>query len=261
MACSAAAKSPVWRAAFKISPAWLRTKTESRDEESRMRRAAPRSTAAGSSANSKRLWQTIRSNDAGGKIPSRRAASPSLRVMLTLRPASSTVRCARASIAVDESSRVTWIPRRARRAAVAPVPQPRSRARSELRSRHEGRSSCRLAKTRSARRRPMGVSRYAAYRLASVSKQFSLLAVAFMRPQRNCPNLKEWPFKNTLKSECTEGRKRKWAYLWVWLCAAGEGGMKLSLHRRAEAEGAESLKLAQAGVPVPQKRNTSGLFF
>src|SRR6202020_449672 len=74
------------------------------------------------------------------------------------------------------------MPSRARRTAVAPVPPPRSSAHNEgLACR--GRKSCRLAKARSERSRPSGVSRYAAYLGAALWKRSpSGLAFIFLRP-------------------------------------------------------------------------------
>src|SRR5882762_7096275 len=140
------------------------------------------------------------------------AASPRLTVILSPTPASTIVRSARASIAADESSKVTRIPRRASRTAAAPVPHPRSRARSKLTPADAGRNSCRFAKARSARRRPSGVSRYAAYRLASYSKRHSPLTPVFMRPSSEVvPRSSRWlePRRRPRGSECSGvGRNR-----------------------------------------------------
>src|SRR5579862_256431 len=70
---------------------------------------------------------------------------------------------------------------RARRTERAPVPPPRSRARKDSLS--CGKRSCKLENARSRRRRPSGVSRYAAYLAASARKRSGsvLAVVSFMR--------------------------------------------------------------------------------
>src|ERR1700736_1562760 len=78
------------------------------------------------------------------------------------------------------------MPSRAKRTAVAPVPPPRSSAHNEGWA-CRGRKSCRLAKAKSERNRPSGVSRYAAYFWASLWKRSpSGLAVIFLRPSYSC---------------------------------------------------------------------------
>src|SRR5579884_3573036 len=68
------------------------------------------------------------------------------------------------------------------RTAIVPGPHPRSRAYSDLVPDSVGRKSCRLANARSSRNRPSGVSRYAAYRIASFSKRFSPWTFGCMEP-------------------------------------------------------------------------------
>ena len=128
-----------------------------RNEASRINCEAARRTTPGSSTNSRRLWQSIKSKNSPWNSFAAWLASPSRTAMFAPIPASQAALLARCNFWGEESSSVTRKPRRARRSAVAPVPDPISRAhRSRGRG---GRNSCIFANARSERNRPSGVSR------------------------------------------------------------------------------------------------------
>ena len=104
---SAAAKSPARIAAFKASPARLRTRTDSIADEFRKARSAPLNTAAGSLTNSRTLWIRITSNMPSWNKFENRSASPCLVSIFSVIPASCAARFAISSIAGEESSSVT----------------------------------------------------------------------------------------------------------------------------------------------------------
>src|SRR6266404_1147205 len=91
------------------------------------------------------LWQRITSNERVRNKFANWVASPCCSTTLSVTPASRAARFAISSIAGEESSSVTCMPRRAKRIAVTPVPQPTSSAHNDFLDCDWGRKSSRLA--------------------------------------------------------------------------------------------------------------------